>query len=154
MTIYLAIDPGGTCGMAAYQVRPGELFRPADVYVYQMTDTECVDWCHQYITGDWVVFMERFFITAKTASLSAGGTHKTLDVIGTVQNICRWKGAGYTPQTKSDAADLVTNDQLRSLGLWQPNADHARDALRHLIYGLVNHSAERVGEDLKQRLAA
>lgn len=140
--------------MAAYQVRPGEVFRHHDMYVYQMSDTECVDWCHQYLTEDWVVFMERFFITAKTPQLSAEGTHKTLDVIGTVQNICRWKNAGFILQTKSDAANLVTNEQLRNLELWQPNADHARDAIRHLVYGITNHSAGTVCEDLRQRLTA
>ncbi len=154
MTIFLAIDPGSTCGMAAYQVRPEEMFRPFDVRVYQMSDTECVDWCHQYLTNSWVVFMERFFITAKTPQLSAEGTHKTLDVIGTVKNLCRWSGAGFLFQTKSDAANLVDNDQLRHLELWQTNADHARDAIRHLVYGLANHSAERVSQDLKQRLTA
>ena len=153
MTIYLAIDPGGTCGMACMHLPDGLDFHPEQLQAFQLTDIECVDWCRQYLTGDWVVFMERFFITVNTAQLSPEGSHKTLDVIGTVKNLCRWAGAGYVPQSKNDAAKFVTNEQLRHLGLWQPNADHARDAVRHLVYGIVHHSAGRACEDLKQRLA-
>ena len=153
MTVYLAIDPGGTCGMAVTQPFPGFGFDPGAVVTYQMSDTACVDWCRQYVTSDWVVFMERFFITVNTAQLSPEGSHKTLDVIGTVKNLCRWAGAGFVFQTKNDAAKLVTDAQLRSLGLWRPSQDHARDAVRHLVYGLVHHAAGPACEDLKKKLA-
>ena len=153
MTIYLAIDPGGTCGMASTQLIPGQPFDADQVHAWQLHAEECVDWCRHYITEDWVVFMERFFITSATATLSTEGTHKALDVIGTVKNLCRWAGAGFVFQTANDAKKFITNDQLRSLGLWQPNADHARDALRHLAYGIVHHSAGEACEDLKRRMA-
>lgn len=153
MTIYLAIDPGGTCGMAVIQTLPGFPFEAGAVQAYQMTDTQCVDWCRYYITGDWVVFMERFFITSQTAQLTPEGSHKTLDVIGTVKNLCRWAGAGFVFQTANDAKKFVTNAQLKKLDLWKPNADHARDGERHLVYGLVHHTAGRACEDLKERLA-
>lgn len=155
MTIYLAIDPGGTCGMCTYQVEPHlDLdFRPERAQAYQMTDEGCVDWVRTYLTSDWVVFMERFFITPQTAQLSPEGSHKALDVIGTVKNLCRWAGAGFAMQTANDAKKFVPNDVLRRLGLWQPNQDHARDAVRHLVYGLVHHTAGALREDLKQRLA-
>lgn len=153
MTIYLAIDPGGTCGMAITQLGPESTFHAGAVTPYQMTAIECVDWCRQYVTDDWAVFMERFFITPQTAQLSPEGSHATLDVIGTVKNLCRWAGAGFVFQSANDAKKFVPNDQLRALGLWQPNADHARDAVRHLAYGIVHHAAGKACEDLKQKLA-
>lgn len=153
MTIFLAVDPGGTCGMASVQIGPGVLFNADNVHAWQLQTNECIDWCRYYIGADWVVFMERFFITTHTAQLSPEGTHKTLDVIGTVKSLCRWAGAGFVFQSKNDAAKLITNEQLKSLELWQPNADHARDALRHLIYGIVNNAAGEACENLKQRLA-
>lgn len=151
--IYLAIDPGGTCGMAVAQIAPGYSFEAERVQCYQMTDEECVDWARAYLTSDWVVFMERFFITSGTAKLSPEGSHKALDVIGTVKNLCRWAGAGFALQSANDAKKFVSNDQLRTLGLWQPNADHARDAVRHLVYGLVHHAAGPACEELKRRMA-
>lgn len=154
MTIYLAVDPGGTCGMATYQMPPmADLFHAPGVQAFQHTSEGCVDWVRAYIDDNWVVFMERFFITPQTAQLSPEGSHMALDVIGTVKNLARWAGAGFVMQTANDAKKFVPNDVLRSLGLWQPNADHARDAVRHLVYGLVHHTAGAVREDLKQRLA-
>lgn len=155
MTIYLAIDPGGTCGMAGSQIREGDLFNQGDAAVnaWQMTDEQCVDYCWNAISSDWVVFMERFFITVQTAQLSPEGSHKTLHVIGTVKHLCRRVGAGFVEQSKNDAAKFVTNDQLRLLGLWRPNEDHARDALRHLAYGIVYHTAGEAREELKSRMA-
>ena len=152
MTVYLAIDPGGMCGMSVTQIAPGEGWEPARVQAFQLSDTECVDWCRQHVARDWVVFMERFFITVQTAQLSPEGSHKALDVIGTVKNLCRWAGAGFVFQSANDAKKFVPNDQLRALGLWQPNADHARDAVRHLAYGIVHHAAGKACEDLKQRM--
>lgn len=154
MTIYLAIDPGGTCGMCSYQVPPmADLFYPAGVQAFQLTDEGCVDWVRGYIDDNWVLFVERFFITPQTAQLSPEGSHRALDVIGTVKNLARWAGAGFVMQTANDAKKFVPNDVLRRLGLWQPNQDHARDAVRHLVYGLVHHTAGPLREDLKQRLA-
>lgn len=153
MTIYLAIDPGGTCGIAGIQLYPDSTFKSEDANAWQMNELECVDYVRSAISRDWVIFMERFFITVQTAQLSPEGSHKALDVIGTVKNLCRWAGAGFVFQSANDAKKFVTNDQLRTLGLWQPNADHARDAVRHLVYGIVHHSAGLACEDLKQRLA-
>jgi hypothetical protein len=99
VTIYLAIDPGGTCGMASVQLAPEQPFDAEHVHAWQLHTEECVDWCRHYIARDWVVFMERFFITQQTAQLSPEGTHKVLDVIGTVKNLSRWAGAGFVLQT-------------------------------------------------------
>jgi hypothetical protein len=153
VTVYLAIDPGGTCGISYAQLARQDPFDPAAVTAMQLNDVECVDWVRAYVTSDWVVFMERFFITVQTAQLSPEGSHKALDVIGTVKNLCRWAGAGFVLQSANDAKKFVTNEQLRTLGLWQPNADHARDAVRHLAYGIVHHAAGKACEDLKSRMA-
>ena len=153
MTIYLAIDPGGTCGMCWTQLLPDSTFNAEQVYATQMNDEDCVDWCFRAITADWVIFMERFFITPQTATLSPEGSHKALDVIGTVKNICRWREAGFAFASANDAKKFVSNNQLKTLELWQPSMDHARDAVRHLVYGLVHHSAGPACEELKRRMA-
>lgn len=155
MTIILAIDPGGTCGMAC--VDAGDFTTPFEasaVRGWQMGPEACVDWCLANVRPGWFVFMERFFITAATASLSPEGSHNTLDVIGTVKNICRWHGAGFEFQTANDAKKFVSNEQLKRLGLWRPNEDHARDALRHLVRGIVWRTAGATREDLMLRMTS
>lgn len=151
--ILLAIDPGGTCGMAWNQLHIDIPLDLKQLVATQMPTTECIDWCFKYITSDWVIFMERFFITSNTATLSPEGTHKTLDVIGTVKSICRWRGARFEFQTANDAKKFVNNDQLKGLGLWQPGEDHARDAVRHLVRGVVHHIGGVAGNDLMNRMA-
>ncbi len=128
-------------------------FDAGNIQGWQMPADECVDWCHTYIREGWLVFMERFFITATTAQLSPEGSHTTLDVIGSVRHLCRRTQAGFKFQTANDAKKFVTNPQLKELELWRPNEDHARDALRHLVYGLVHSCSGRTCEDLKQRMA-
>jgi hypothetical protein len=133
----------------------GDSSAPLDMLTvqgWQMNAEECVDWCRDYIRPGWLVFMERFFITARTAELSSEGSHNALDVIGTVKNICRWNGAGFEFQTANDAKNFVSNQQLKTLGLWRPNEDHARDALRHLVRGIVWRTAGETCEDLKRQM--
>lgn len=152
--IVLAIDPGGTCGMSWAYLPPNCPLDLEAIEACQMKTEQCIDWCNYHITSEWLVLMERFFITANTATLSPEGSHAALDVIGTVKNICRWRGARFEFQTANDAKKFVTPDQLKTLGLWQPGMDHARDAVRHLIRGVVYHTAGPASEDLKQRMAA
>lgn len=152
MTSVLAIDPGGTCGMS-YTLLQDRPFVAADLSGWQLLADDCVDWCHEFVGEGWLVLMERFFITSTTAQLSPEGSHATLDVIGSVRHLCRRTGAGFRFQTANDAKKFVTNPQLKGLGLWRPNEDHARDALRHLVYGLVHSCSGRTCEDLKQVLA-
>lgn len=127
-------------------------FDASAVQGWQMPAEGCVDWCRDYVRQGWYVFMERFFITVQTAQLSPEGSHNALDVIGTVKNLCRWSGAGFEFQTANDAKNFVSNQQLKELGLWRPNEDHARDALRHLVRGIVWRTAGGTCEDLKRRM--
>jgi hypothetical protein len=150
--IVLAIDPGGTVGWATVDMDPSRPLDLSKVIAGQAQHEEFLDWTRQAIGPGWLVLMERFFITANTATLSPEGTHKTLDVIGTVKSLCRWAGAGFEFQSANDAKKFVTNEQLKALGLWRPGADHARDAVRHLIRGIVQHTAGEACEDLKRRM--
>lgn len=152
--IALAVDPGGTVGWAMLELDPdADSIDLTRIVAGQTAHRPFLDWCRDSIARDWVVFLERFFITARTATLSTEGTHATLDSIGTIKSLCRWAGAELHLQTANDAKNFVTNGQLKTLGLWVPGADHARDAERHLLYGLVRHGRGRACEDLKRRMA-
>ncbi len=60
-----------------------------------------------------------------------------------VQEVLRSdKQIGLTLQSASDAKSVITDDRLRSLGLWQVGQVHARDACRHLALFLRKLTSE------------
>lgn len=50
--------------------------------------------------------------------------------------------AGVVRQSPSDAKSGVTDDRLRSWGLWWKGSPHIRDAIRHLVVYLRRHERE------------
>lgn len=153
MSFILAVDPGGTVGYALYPLDGGE-FRTDMVQAGQASVEDFLDWARSSIAEDWTVVVEKFTITANTVKLTAGGTHDTLDVIGVLRHLCRWQGAEFKLQTPGQAKNFVSDSQLKSLGLWIKSQDHARDAIRHLVFGLVNSTRGETCEDLKNRMTA
>ncbi|MCA1806886.1 MAG: hypothetical protein LC687_03350 [Actinobacteria bacterium] len=153
MNYVLAVDPGGTVGYAIYAMGHDGLFSPERVQAGQAGVDDFLDWARIAITEDWLVVMERFTITTNTAKLSAGGAHDALDVIGVVKHLCRWASAQYEVQTPAQAKKFVSDRQLKNLGLWIKSQDHARDAIRHLVFGLVYHTNGETRRDLTDRLA-
>ena len=62
---------------------------------------------------------------------------------GLMQEALNWERLiGVTLQSASDAKSVVTDDRLRSLGLWQVGQVHARDACRHLALFLRRLTAD------------
>lgn len=148
----LAVDPGGTVGWATTDLRVDYLW-PDAVDAGESTPEEFLDRARAALTGEWLVVCERFTISSHTATLTAGGTHDALDVIGCLKHLTRWAGGRFEFQTPAQAKKFVSNDQLRTLGLWRPAQDHARDAIRHLVLGMVQYGPPRVREDLTNRMA-
>lgn len=146
----LAVDPGGNTGFA---FQYAELYTPMEAG--QLPVENFLDWARDLLSTreNWLVVCERFTITAKTATLSAGGSHDALDAIGVLKYLCRWHGHQFEFQTPGQAKRFVPDAQLRALGLWKPGQDHARDAIRHLVFGVVNHTRGTLREDFMQRLA-
>lgn len=149
----MAVDPGGTVGYALYP-RSALSFDPVRMTAGQAPVEEFIDWAYQSIQPDWIVLMEKFTITTNTAKLTAGGAHDALDCIGTVKSVCRWRSARYHVQAPGQAKGFVSDAQLKSLGLWVKSKDHARDAIRHLVFGLVYHTHGQTCEDLKLRMTS
>jgi hypothetical protein len=55
-------------------------------------------------------------------------------VIGRIQAWAEVNDVPYVMQTPSAAKTVITKDRLRALGGWVRGQEHARDALRHLLY--------------------
>ena len=152
MKYILGVDPGGTVGFAFYPLE-GKVFQADKVQPGQAPVNTFLDWAKEQINSDVLVVCERFTITTNTAKLTAGGSHDALDVIGVLKHLCRWSGAEFEFQTPAQAKKFVSDAQLKSLELWVKSQDHARDAIRHLIFGIVYHTSGETCKDLKSRMS-
>lgn len=146
----LAVDPGNMTGYAHMTftdhwdpdtVQSGQL--PAHDFIYHADR-----WLMDKHT---IIVCESFTITAETARKTA--QPDAIETIGVLKFFARRSGARFELQRPGDAKGFVTNAQLRKIGLWKKNEDHARDALRHLVLGICSHGVGQQREELLQSLA-
>lgn len=150
----LAIDPGGTTGIA---VLPTWQSLGPDVHAMQVTTgKELWELLHRYQPQ--LIVYELFKLYAHKANTQIGNEFPSAQQIGIIRLYvelhpeCRAQG-----QMASQAKLLVTDAALRDLELVrpkQPAAVHARDAMRHLVYYMITQKPEhpwRTLFGLKQR---
>ena len=70
-----------------------------------------------------------------------------VEVIGVIKLWASTHETKITEQTPAQAKNLVTDDKLKKLSLWEPAKPHAMDALRHLLYYLVVSKGDRTWID-------
>lgn len=148
----LAVDPGNMTGWATFML--GGHWTPEFVNSGQTPADEFLDWvCGTplLLDGNGLWLVESFTITAQTARLSQQPV--PMEVIGVLKFLARRSGVRLELQTPASAKRFVSDAQLRKIGLWQPGRDHARDALRHLVLGIVTHGTGQAREELIQSLA-
>lgn len=138
----LAVDPGLATGLAVLR------YDGANVHIVHSAETDFIEsgremehWLrvfHADEQGTWSVVAERFTITAATAKNSQAPW--SLKVLGMLDWLV-WTTTGEDPasavvlQGPAEAKRLVTNDILKSSGLWhRGGAGHANDAIRHGVY--------------------
>jgi hypothetical protein len=147
----LAVDPGGTTGWA-YTMLGGH-WAPNSVIAGQMPADDFLDWFAgepQFLDSSCLVLIETFTITAQTARLSQ--QPEPMYVIGVMKFLLRRARSCPAMQTPAAAKRFCSDSQLKKIGLWQPGKDHARDAIRHLVLGIVTHSTGQAREELIQSL--
>lgn len=148
----LAVDPGNMTGWATFML--GGRWAPGSVNSGQMPANDFLDWVCEaplLLDGNCLWLVESFTVTAKTARMSQQPV--PMEVIGVLKFLARRSGARMEMQTPASAKRFVNDEQLRKIGLWQPGKDHARDALRHLVLGIVSHATGQAREELIQSLA-
>lgn len=149
--IVLAADPGNMTGWAMLAL--GEHWDPKNVYCGEMQSDEFCDWIEQWTvsgTLDLLIY-ETFTITAQTIRKSPQPT--PIEVIGVMKFLARRGHVQIEDQSPSSAKQFVTDAQLRKLQLWQPGKDHARDAIRHLVLGVIAFTHGQAQQELLQSLA-
>jgi hypothetical protein len=147
--IILAADPGNMTGWSsislddhwnADRVNAGQL--DADVFC---------DWLFDVLSDVDLLIYETFTITSQTTRKSPQPV--PIEVIGVMKFLARRRKVQIEGQSPGSAKQFVTDAQLRKLGLWKPGQDHARDAIRHLVLGIVSYTTGQAQQELLQSLA-
>jgi hypothetical protein len=140
MTIYLALDPGLTTGVAWYDIRSGEF---ASLEVHGRHEL------YRYLRSDWgfpsvdgvaacgspIVIIERWDVRKNTHQLT--NQDDVRYIIGAVEYVCHMTGLDYREQRPAEAKKFATDDKLRALGWYSGGEGHADDAARHLLVALA-----------------
>ncbi len=132
MATVVAVDPGGTTGLAVWSPALGLSMRelaPA---------ADAVDWLADMLgSGNprRTVVVERYIITPATAKMSQ--QHDALEIIGAIKYLVRKGGHTLTMQTPAEAKAFSTDKKLKTVGWYNPGLPHARDASRHLLLHLA-----------------
>lgn len=146
-THILAVDPGGTTGLA-YWARDGETYRfegePGERQHKDQMLEDIQGWAHRFGHGLTIV-CETYTITARTAKLSQ--QLDPLKIIGTLEYFVHMLSCRLVMQTPADAKRFSTDARLKAAGMWHPTkGGHANDANRHLFMYLVKHGLINIGE--------
>ncbi len=129
--VIVAVDPGGTTGLALWSRTVGLSLRELD------DPAHAVDWLAD-IAGqiDYGIFVvERYIITPATAKMSQ--QHDALEIIGAIKYLVRKHGHDLVMQTPAEAKKFSTDAKLKNIGWYQPGQGHARDASRHALLFLA-----------------
>jgi len=125
----LAIDPGGTTGMAwrTFDGKVGHAQMPAK-------DARALAFQTLMLQPDFpptTIVMESFILHASVLKKSRQGVHDAIETIGAWRTYCEFTGTPFIEQSPAQGK-RISNDTLREVGLYVVRLEHARDAARHL----------------------
>ncbi len=125
----LAVDPGGTCGMAEAWFEDGTFF---NFHSWQTAPNECVRYFE--MTSFDVLVYESF----RPRPGAYTWQPDALYTIGALRYIAAKRETRVVEQSPADAKKFSTNAKLTQLGWRNPTAGgHADDAARHLLLAAV-----------------
>ncbi len=143
----LAIDPGGTTGVAAYY--PAQV--STDFFEVPGGYIGFVDWFWEngMNYGLQQVICESFIPRPGARSMQ----YDALYIIGYLAMHLHRDGTPFKLQSPAQAKSFATNPKLKAAGLYPVGQGHAQDAARHLLVHLVHSDpqgiiARRVAEGL------
>lgn len=142
----VALDPGGTTGWAMWQDQAGG--KTATMWDHffcgqigpEEHHEELYELLERFQTHDFTVISETFDFRQHD-NFRTGVNLISREYIGVAKLFALQRMHNSPPvvlQTPASAKTFVTDEKLKVMGLWVPGKQHARDALRHLIYYLVN----------------
>lgn len=136
----LAFDPGGTTGWALFAVHPDAMGPDPDIHVFGRYGN-LIQWTAGEFTGpideqvDEAIDLISVWPTARIIAEAFKLRQLNAD-LAPVEFLAamRW---GMRPRRFADlqqpalAKSTLTDDRQKSLGLWIPGKEHARDAIKH-----------------------
>ena len=149
----IALDPGGTTGWAMWQDTkfPGT-FEGRDEKVWEHFTCgqigpeehheELYELLERMQTHKFIVICESFEFR-QSDNHREGTVLISREYIGVAKLFTKRRGGlnlqvHYVSQSPSQAKGFVSDEKLKAMGLYVPGQRHARDALKHLVYYLVN----------------
>ncbi len=146
----LAVDPGGTTGVAAAYFETRGTLRETLETMTRRKSVEVTGYWHDQVQelaqlwsrfefsanveggiplGDVHVVFENYLPDPRR--IGAGATD--LSPVWVAAGVCGAMGREPTWQTPSEAKGFARDDRLRSWGLWERGSAHKRDAWRHVV---------------------
>ncbi len=141
----LAIDPGGTTGVAAYH-GPGS--GPTSFEIKGGLEGFAVWWLstktcggedlHRYLPPAYdIIVIERFILSARTIKNTP--QYDALEIVGLVKATSHVHGPPVKLQTAAQAKSFATDEKLKAMKWWDRSpGGHANDAARHLMTYLAD----------------
>lgn len=142
----IALDPGGTTGMAVWsdrrQLFEGGTVSGDDMKWYELGPEEhhkqLMDFLVKWTVGpaaDFTIVCESFEFRQNRQRDNINLMSR--EYIGVVKLFNQMYGTPVVFQTAGAAKSFVTDDKLKVMDLYQKGSAHERDATRHLIYYMV-----------------
>lgn len=139
--LYVAIDPGGTTGLA-WLADDGWRWAFGSDQIAGRYEVE--EWLAQTLaTTDWdiTVIIERWDVRANTHQLTNQDDPRY--IIGYVDGICHaLPNVTYVEQTPAQAKRFGDDLKLKRMDWYVKGEDHARDAARHLLTYLAKDTGD------------
>jgi len=141
----VALDPGGTTGWAMWQ--DTSIPNQADNGLWEnFTCGQMETAKHHLRLHDWLEHLhtQKFTVVDERFEFRKGDEHRaginliSREYIGVAELFCQQRDVHHVMQQAASAKGFVTNDKLKVMGLYVPGKQHAMDAMRHLIYYMVN----------------
>lgn len=132
MVNVIALDPGGTTGVAHY-------FEDGAWYFSEIGPEEHHEELFKNL--DFLLNRHKLVIVCESFEFRQNRQRDNINLmskeyIGIVKLFQNRTSVVF--QTAAQAKGFVTDQKLKKMGLWQPGKRHANDATRHLVYYLVN----------------
>lgn len=138
-TVIVALDPGGTTGWAMLAISDrgrtywdlGQL-GPDEHHLelYNMIDRMYA----RAQDDNFIIVCERFEYRAYSRP---GLVLDSREYIGVAKLFAAQKQVPFVLQSAAQGKGLVTDQNIKKLGLWSAGNRHAMDALRHLLYYVI-----------------
>lgn len=146
MGLIVAFDPGGTTGWAAYLEADTHLVTPTPRFDCGQLGPEPH---HKELFNKLTLNVPKTVITESFEFRQSDVNRTKINLIsreyiGVMRlwsDIHPW--AGFYQQTPSQAKALISNEWIKALDLWKPGQRHAMDAMRHLLWYLVNKQGHK-----------